>query len=326
MKYTYIFFWMILWSLLSCSSTEENTTQSDTSATPQPAQSQPVQKVSVDSLAVEYNLPFDLTAPDKVVSLPSALEEASGATFVRDSSLGEEVLALVQDELGIVYFLDTGSEQIVKEVPFYKAGDYEGVAALPNARVFVLKSKGTLYEVSSLAGKEGLMNKYPTFLSEDDDTEGLVWDEKRNRLLIFCKEPYIQNGREMRNFRVAYGFDMIRRELDAQPALIMDLQLLKSKLAGFRLTEGLAFDPSSKKDFKPSGVAIDPLTGNYYVISSTGKLLVVMDEFQQFITAAPLPRARFPQPEGICFSPEGDLYIVNEARDDIARVLKFQRK
>ncbi|MEL6698414.1 MAG: SdiA-regulated domain-containing protein [Bacteroidota bacterium] len=325
MKYTLTCLILSMMWWWSCASTGTQETLEETTNKTLPV-TQPAQEVARDSTVPTYSLPFDLTSPLTNIPLPTELEEASGASFVLDSTMGEEVLALVEDESGIVYFLDVPSRQIVKEVPFYKAGDYEGVASLPNQRVFVLKSKGTLYEVSTLEGKEGLMNKYPTFLSEDDDTEGLVWDAKRNRLLIFCKEPYIKNGKELRNFRVAYGFDLIRRELDAQPALIVDLQSLKGKLGSFAETRSIDFDPTSKKDFKPSGVAIDPLTGHVYIISSTGKLLIVMDEFQQVIAAAPLPREMFAQPEGICFSPEGNLYIVSEARDDVARVLKFERK
>ena len=62
------------------------------------------------------------------------------------------------------------------------------------------------------------------------------------------------------------------------------------------------------------------------MISSVGKLLVVLDRDGYILGVHALDPNLFRQPEGICFSPEGDLYISNEGRGGKGYVLKFKPK
>ena len=77
-------------------------------------------------------------------------------------------------------------------------------------------------------------------------------------------------------------------------------------------------------DFKPSGIAIHPMTGQIYMISSVGKLLVVLNKNRDLSAKYALDKDVFKQPEGICFSPDGDLYISNEGRGKSANILHFK--
>ena len=67
--------------------------------------------------------------------------------------------------------------------------------------------------------------------------------------------------------------------------------------------------------FKPSAVAIDPITQDLYILAAAGQLMVVLNPEYKVKAVKKLSRKTYGQPEGICFSPEGDLYISNEGGD-----------
>jgi uncharacterized protein YjiK len=67
-----------------------------------------------------------------------------------------------------------------------------------------------------------------------------------------------------------------------------------------------------KKNFKPSGLARNPLNNQWYIISSVNKMLLVTDAQWKPLHAYPLNPVLFTQPEGIAFDKSGNLYIANE--------------
>jgi len=75
--------------------------------------------------------------------------------------------------------------------------------------------------------------------------------------------------------------------------------------------------------FQPSGLAIHPFNDEIYVISATPGMLVVIDRSGDVRNILPLDKHIFRQPEGICFSPDGDLYISNEGKNGRGNILKF---
>ena len=80
----------------------------------------------------------------------------------------------------------------------------------------------------------------------------------------------------------------------------------------------------SETSFQPSGIAIHPLTGEIFIISSVGKLLIILDRYGKVLDVKELDPVIFRQPEGICFSPEGEMYISNEGQGGEGYVLKFK--
>jgi hypothetical protein len=79
----------------------------------------------------------------------------------------------------------------------------------------------------------------------------------------------------------------------------------------------------SKTSFKPSGIAVHPLDGEIYIISSVGKLLIILNREGKVQDVKELDPAIFRQPEGICFSPAGDMFISNEGQGGKGYILKF---
>ena len=60
------------------------------------------------------------------------------------------------------------------------------------------------------------------------------------------------------------------------------------------------------------------------MISNIGKLLIVMDRRGEILDIHALDIKLFRQPEGICFSPSGDLFISNEGQGGKGYILKFK--
>jgi uncharacterized protein YjiK len=178
---------------------------------------------------------------------------------------------------------------------------------------YVLRSDGTIFQVS---GQK--TSAYQTTLNESNNTEGLCYDKKNNSLLIACKgDPGDQISK---NYKSVYTFRLKDHVLSEMPLLniAIDDIILPQLNKNFEADE---------KHFSPSGIAIHPLSGNLFIISSRGNILLELDKSGKILHAEKIYNKLFPQPEGICFTPEGDLMISNEGRDDQhGTILRFKQK
>lgn len=82
---------------------------------------------------------------DWIFNLLYELEEIFGLGILED---GEEFV-VVQDEDGIFFFINFYNGEVIREVKFWKDGDYEGVEWVGNI-IYVVKSMGIIYEVMNL--------------------------------------------------------------------------------------------------------------------------------------------------------------------------------
>jgi uncharacterized protein YjiK len=78
-----------------------------------------------------------------------------------------------------------------------------------------------------------------------------------------------------------------------------------------------------KKTIAPSGIAIHPTINEIFVISSKGKKLLILSPKGDKNTLIELNPKTFLQPEGICFTPNGDLCISSEGANSNGYILKF---
>ncbi len=76
--------------------------------------------------------------------------------------------------------------------------------------------------------------------------------------------------------------------------------------------------------FHPSCLARHPLTGDWYIISSVNKVLLVLDDHWRLKDAWPLDPTLFKQPEGLAFDREGNMYISNEGQKGNPNLLLFR--
>lgn len=276
--------------------------------------------VMADSLVIPF--PYALSTPDQTIKLPRFLQEVSGLSYV-----GTNTLAMLHDEAGFIYMLDISSGTILGQYNIKRKGDFEGVEIIRDT-AYMLRSDGTIYEAKGFAEKEPEVIKHETFLSSSNDTEGLGYDPHTNSLLVACKEPAAINGKELKRYRGIHSFNLQTHQLSEKPFVLLDLGEVKAFLQAHTENEGMQmlaknFNPNSKSSFKPSGIAVHPISGYLYVIATNGELMIVLNREHQVVQVQQLPRSIFSQPEGICFNSEGDLFISNEGRNKAGNVLRF---
>lgn len=254
---------------------------------------------------------YDLHQPKKKWVLPDELREISGLAY-----LGPDRLACIQDEDGIYYEYHLGRAKISRRDNFGKKGDYEGIEVV-NDTAYILKSNGKLLYFSIAQDKIGDVFQIKTDLSANNDAEGLGFHGKMGNLLIACKEEPGTKKNEISKGKGIYAVAMRKKKFKKKPCYI-----IKGKAYNTML-EMKGLQKSRHKPFKPSGIAVHPKTHNIFVIASVGKILAVLTPEGKLKELVPLNPKIFKQPEGICFSPEGDLFISSEGKGGHGYILKF---
>ncbi|MCD4788991.1 MAG: SdiA-regulated domain-containing protein [Bacteroidales bacterium] len=274
-----------------------------------------------------YDFPYQLAEPDKSWELPKKLVEISGLSYI-----DKYRLACIQDEKGNIYIFNLKAGEVEQKVDFGGDGDYEGIEIIEND-AWILKSNGTLFKVKDyLKDKEPHINKYPTALTGKNDAEGLAYDPVNNNLLIACKGHPFLDYKEGKEFKAIYSFDLKTKRIDTKPFLLIEMDTIKYYKNYNTMTrlgvELLAYFDSSKGDvsFQPSGIAIHPISGNIFILASVGNLLIVFSREGGMLAMIELKSTHHPKPEGICFSPNGTLYISNEGDGEEGTILKFELK
>ncbi|MDB5242573.1 MAG: hypothetical protein JWP57_3198 [Spirosoma sp.] len=244
-----------------------------------------------------FKLPYQLNAPDETVTLPKELKEISGLTYYKDDKL-----LCVQDEEAVVYVYDIKKKKVVKDFGFGGYGDFEGIEYV-NGQVYVLESNGNLFRFEPESTQIG---RTKTDLPTKTEVEGLAYDPKTKRLLIAVK-----SGGGASSDKAIYSYDLLNK------AVFKDMQLNDTQL------EGAHIDP---KTYKPSGIAVHPITGEWYILTSAGKRLLITNRQARIRYSEPLNPTQFRQPEGICFAPNGDLFIASEGDGKKGYVMRFGYK
>ena len=277
------------------------------------------------TLAPGFSFDYRLGEPDHAFSLPHKLEEISGLGISGD---GQELVA-IQDEDGVLFFINPYTGEVTKEVKFWKNGDYEGVEWVGNT-VYVVKSTGTIYEIRKPGEKGQEIEKYNFFLDDDNDVEGLAYDKSNNRLLLAGKA---QAGHEIEypHKKGIYAFDLKSKILAEEPVYFVDADSVRNYLSqnpSIRKLEKLVefFDPSEAFGFSPSAIAIHPNTGHLYITSSVGKMMLVLDQTGRILHIEKLSKKVHPQPEGLCFDHNGSLYLSNEGKGGTPKFYRFNLK
>ncbi len=285
------------------------------------------QEANKDALFLipDFNFPYDINKPDKTWKLPEKLIEISGLGYI-----DKYRLACIQDEKGNIYIFNLLTCDIERKIDFEKDGDFEGIEIVKND-AWVLKSNGTVYRVKNyLNENEDDVEKYPTILTKRNDAEGICYDPSSKQLLICCKGHPFVDDRNGKNFKAVYTFNPKTRLLNLDPYLLIELDFIKNLKNYNTITqwgvELLANLDDAKGDltFQPSGIAIHPITQDIYILAAVGNLLMVYSPEKEIKAIIKLKTKTHPQPEGICFSPDGTLYISSEGKDKSGRISEFK--
>lgn len=234
---------------------------------------------------------YDLNSPVKY-EMPPELLEISGIAFNNGDN---STIYAEQDEEGKIFYFRPGDKQ-VSHAKFGKKGDYEDVAVTGNYAV-MLRSDGTLYTFPLAEVKAGQISTIKEFkdLLPAGEYEGLHADN--NTLYALCKQcPGSNHAKECTGYIFNLKAD---GTITKTGGFSIDVRKI-SALAG-----------KGKLKFHPSALAKNPLTKQWYILSSVNKLLVVTDEHWSVQQTYPL-NSKFLQPEGMAFDRQGNLYISNE--------------
>ncbi len=273
----------------------------------------------------KLEFPYVISKPDEKYVLQHNLSEVSGLSII-----SADEVALIDDEKGSVFYYNLKQSATMREVSFSKDGDYEDLKVTGDT-AYVLRSDGTLYELKNLqkGGESIVTTKFNTGLSKENNTEGLAYDDKRGMLLIACKgKPAIKSsGEDYKDKKAIYGFNLETKQLSEKPIILIDEVAVRKMTYSIRknaIDKIIHFYSKNRQsDFEPSGLAVHPINRDLYVLSSVGKLLVILDPQGKLKHVVKLPPQLFKQPEGIAFDLSGNMYISNEGRKGKGNILKF---
>lgn len=257
--------------------------------------------------ATESNIPYDLENPVKY-NMPQNLFEISGIAFHNGDP--KKVFA-IQDEDGDLFHLGL-SDKESKFTKFGGKGDYEDLAIINNY-IIILKSNGELhtFPIAEISKPEASNVIKTKDLVPKAEYEGLAADEKAGMVYVLTKEVKKAKKEETEIF--AFKFDQGKFTPSGTFAL------------PYKEIADLAGE--SKLKFRPSALAKNPSTGEWYVLSSMNKLLVITDADFKIKSTHALKGSVYNQPEGIAFDKDNNLYISNEGGTLAAgNVLMFKLK
>jgi uncharacterized protein YjiK len=233
---------------------------------------------------------YNLGRPDEKFILPQKLAEISGLSYSNDGQL-----YCVNDEQGKIFVYSTTEKDIIKTIDFGKNGDYEGIEIVDNT-VYVLNSDGKIKAIDLATEKS---KNIDCSQKEVLEYEGLGYDSDKNSLLLAAKE--------MKGNKKIYEYNLSSESMKVR----------------FIIPESFIDANSDKKEFKPSGIAVHPISKEIYIMASAGKKLIVISAGNEKIKQYNLDNQLFAQPEGICFSPNGELFVSSEGKGGSGYILKF---
>ena len=252
---------------------------------------------------------YDLSAPSRTWQLPDSLKEVSGNAWVDSNHL-----LLIEDLHPQLYLVQLGKESLIeKTIPFLqeqdKKFDVEDLAVSGNT-AYALWSHGVIYQINNWKTKPSIQ-QWETGLTKKNNTEGLCLDPVSHNLLIACKNKAGEDDVK-KSTRAIYLFDIPHQKINETPFLLIAKKDFDKK--GYPVP-----------DFFPSAIAVHPQTHDVYILSTKEtKAMAVYSYSGQLKSLQLISKDLMPQPEGICFSNAGNLYITTEGKHgEAAKVLEF---
>ena len=249
---------------------------------------------------------YELDRPEKFF-MPESLLEVSGITFYKGNP---DTVYAVQDEQGRLFRLAPGVKKQVN-AKFGKQGDYEDVAIV-NEKIVILKSNGSLviFPFADAIYEEVDSAIEWKLILPEGEYEGMYGDEPSQSVFVICKNCAEDNSKNSVSGYIYHIGDSVYQT----GAFKIDVNEIKS------------FTGKVKRGFRPSALAKNPVTSDWYIISAVNKLLVVTDSNWKIRETCLLNGNTFNQPEGLAFDEKGNMYISNEG-DDLSQgnILRFAR-
>jgi uncharacterized protein YjiK len=235
--------------------------------------------------------------------MPPALSEISGIALTGDGRLLAH-----DDELARVFEIDPKRGVILKSFMLGKGlhGDFEGITVV-GQDLYMMLSNGLLYRFRE--GENQSRVDYTTFdthLGKECEFEGVAYEKDSARLLLPCKHVKLKH---LDDQVVIYKWKIGSRDSTGITMLTVPL--------------GEVIGDNKWKKFRPSDITVDPATGNYVLISSLEKGLVVMTPAGDVIRSERLP-GKHAQAEGVAITSDNILIISDEATSKPASITLYK--
>jgi hypothetical protein len=238
-----------------------------------------------------------------VYKLPIELDEISGVAFYpKDTS----ILA-INDERGWLYKIYPDKLGAIQKWKFADGGDFEDLLLLDSV-FYVLKSTGNILGFKFISTDSLFLNEYTFPLGSGNEFEIIYFDPFSKKIIMICKDCESDKKKVLSTFT----FDPYTSKF-SDSSFTIDVKRIATMIG----------EKSIK--FKPSAAAINPVTNELYIISAINKLLVVADPDGKAKNVFKLSRTDFKQPEGLTFTPTGDMIVSNEAAEiGVANIMIFR--
>lgn len=259
--------------------------------------------------------PYNVNSPSKEFDLKKKLREISDLSYDPASNS----IWAVADEKGVLHRIHLPEGEPVDHFKFGKNGDYEGVEAIGDT-LYAMESNGRITRILNATSDSPETEIFENPSLEDNDIEAFMYDPNLRKLVIGIKTP-----KESKDARAFYAFDPVTAQLDEQPLFVISL----SDIQAFLRKNGLEGDYyhrwlKKKADMpSPSASAIQPGTGHYFILCSVGKTLLVTQPNGEILQVVALDEDLHNQPEGLSFTPDGTMYISNEAGGGAAKLYAY---
>ena len=247
---------------------------------------------------------YDLNHP-VTVKLESQLDEISGIIYYpKDTSV-----FAISDANGSLYKIFPDRNAAVQKWKFGNNEDFEDLQ-LVDSTFYILSSKGNIVSVRFTA-PDSMQTTNFKFPEKKDEFESLYYDSALRKLILICKDCHDDKKSSVSS----WSFDIDSQTFGKGP-----VTLDADKIADLLHLKEI--------NFKPSAAAINPATHELYILSSVNKALLITDTNGTTKKVYPLSPAIYKQPEGIAFTPKGDLLISNESSDEGSaniQVIKYKK-
>lgn len=224
-----------------------------------------------------------------LINLPPILDEISGiAYYPKDTS----VFAII-DEEALLFKIPINNAMNIQQWAFGKAGDYEDII-LKDSIFYVMLSNGGIRTLQ-FNGSEIKTGKYDFILNtkkSENEFESMYVDS--GQIIILCKD--CDGDKKIKTSR--YSFDMATGHYN--------------EIAPLNNGKVADLIEDNKVALKASAAAIHPITKQLYVVSAVNKTIYIFDSALNPLEYYELNPKIYKQPEGIAFTPDGDLIISNE--------------
>ncbi len=259
---------------------------------------------------------YEYVYPDKEKELDEELKEISGLDF----DITNNSLLANNDEQGNIYELDINHFNIISKNQFWNTGDYEGVE-YDGEFIWVLKSNGNLYKYDPIIKET---EEFETKLSSNNDVEGLCYDSGKKLLYMACKGTTLNKEDKIRT-KAIYVFDVEKKKLKKKPLITIHPKQIKKfieETAKSNVDENYL---ERAEVFSPSAIAMNK-NKDLFILSARGSVLLVVDMESKIKEITFLNPKYLPQPEGICFDSDYNLYVSTEGKSNKARLVFYKNR